>query len=294
MAKKERGLVISDSHCGHLVGLSMPEYHKPIGEGERQEKYAAVRKSIWEYFVEEIVEPFRPFDFLIFNGDATDGKGDRSGGTEHLTTDRVTQSRMAADIINYINAEKVFMVYGTHYHVNGPGGEDWEDLVADMVGAKIGSHEWINVNGRIFDFKHKISSSTIPHGRLTALAREILWNRIWAARGLQPLADVLIRSHVHYYEMEEHQDCLGFITPALQGYGSKFGARECSGLVDIGGLIFDVYPDGEIQWYKRKAEIESQKAKAILLRETPEPLSSVTKETLKKDDPIARIADILT
>jgi hypothetical protein len=258
---KKRVLVIADLHSGHQVGLTPPEFSPPP-INHRQERFWKVRAELWEFF-RETVDRYRPYDILILNGDAIEGKGERSGGTELITSDRRVQVAIAGAVIKFVNAGAVRLIFGTPSHVGRD--EDWEDFLADHANCKIGSHEWFDVNGRIIDCKHKIGSSTIPHGRMTPLMREILWNRIWAARGEQPKADILIRSHAHYYEHCDHDDCLGFITPCLQGYGSKFGSRECSGTIDLGVLMFDVYANGEIVWTKHLAHGQTQKASAEAL-----------------------------
>ena len=255
----KRVLAMGDPHCGHQVGLSPPEYHMPTTSDHKFIKLAKVRRSVWNWFDREL-KPFRPINILINNGDALDGKGERSGGTEQITSDRKVQCDIAKKVIEFIDPSIIRMTYGTPYHTGS--GEDWEDIVAEAVGAKIGSHEWFEINGKIFDCKHKIAASGIPHGKLTPLAKEILWNRIWHSRGMQPKADVLLRSHTHSYDQIDHDGCLGFILPALQGFGSKYGSRACSGTVDIGFVIIDVYNNGEIRWVKRLAEIEITKAKA--------------------------------
>lgn len=259
----KRVLSIGDLHSGHQVGLTPPGFHPAIDD-PRQAKFAAVRAEVWGCFA-TIVDRYRPIDVLICNGDAIDGKGAKSGGTEQISTDRNVQVAIAKACIKFVGAEKVRMTHGTNYHV-GPD-EDWEtnicaELIAEGIDAKIGAHEWYDIEGVCFDVKHKIGSSQIPHGRLTALAREILWNRQWAADGKQPRADVLLRSHAHYYEQCHHDGCLGFILPALQGFGSKFGARECSGTVHIGAVVFDVY-DGKVErWTPEIIEGETQIARA--------------------------------
>lgn len=262
MAKRrsfKRTLATGDWHCGHQVGLSPPKYHTPTTDDHKYVKLATVRRDVWKWF-EEALAPWMPIDNLILNGDALDGPGDRSGGTELITPDRKVQCDIAMGVIEFIDPTVIRMTFGTPYHTGTK--EDWEDIIADAAGAKIGSHEWYEINGKIFDCKHKIGSSQIPHGRLTPLAREILWNRMWYSRGQQPKADVLLRSHDHYYEQCDHDGCLGFILPALQGFGSKFGARQCSGTVDIGFTIIDVYDNGEIEWKTKLAEIEITRATA--------------------------------
>lgn len=256
---KKRVLIISDLHCGHQVGLSPPRLHNPVIEDQRNIKFAMVRKELWDFFSSE-VEANKPYDILIVNGDCLEGKGERSGATELITADRKAQCAIAQEIIEFIGAPIIRMTYGTPSHTGTE--EDWEDIIADAVGAKIGSHEWFEINGVIFDCKHKIGSSVIPHGRLTPLAREILWNQIWSSRGQTPKADVLIRSHTHYYEAIDHDGCRGFITPCLQGFGSKYGSRQCSGTIDIGLIIGDIYSKGEIDWKIRTAQGQTQIAKA--------------------------------
>jgi hypothetical protein len=257
---KKRILYVTDPHCGHLVGLCPAEVDPPVTT-PKQEKYALVRSQVWDFFA-AAVDKYRPYDVAIWGGDMTDGKGSRSGGTELLSNDWKVQVDIAVKVIEFVDASVNRMVYGTPYHVASEG-TDIEDFIADKVGARIGSHEWYNINGKIFDVKHKIGSSTIPHGRLTPLAREIMWNRLWYPR--QPKADVLLRGHVHYFEQIDHDDCLGFTGPALQGYGSKYGSRECSGKVDIGVLVFDVYDDGEIVWKKELANVSTQTVRAEAL-----------------------------
>lgn len=243
---QKRLIVISDLHCGHLSGLTPPDYWIELAKhDQKRNKLALVQRELWEEFA-AIIDAHRPYNICLCNGDAIEGKGARSGGTELISSDRKTQTDMAAKVIRFIDAPINRMTYGTPSHTGDD--EDWEDIVAEKVGAKIGSHEWFEVNGVIIDAKHKVGSSVIPHGRLTSLAREVLWNREWTLRGLQLKADILLRSHVHYYEEIYHDQCRAATTPCLQGMGSKYGARQCSGTVDFGVIIIDIYEDGHYTW----------------------------------------------
>ena len=243
----KRVVIIADTHCGHRAGLTPPGWQYPdeCDDSERS-GFARNQRILWDWFSHKI-ESLRPIDYLFVNGDALDGKGSRSGGTEQVEADRSKQAEMAAEIIEFIGADKILMIYGTPYHVGQE--EDWERQIAIRVGAeKIGGHEWPEVNGLVFDLKHKIGSSTIPHGRYTALGREALWNECWANRSGQPRARVIIRSHVHYNVAIDTPHVLGIITPALQHWGSKYGVRECAGIVDIGFLSFDVESKEDFTW----------------------------------------------
>jgi len=243
----KRVVVVSDLHCGHLVGLTPPHFNPVYPRGSPESKLSMKRRGLWKFYADTI-ESLKPIDVLIVNGDAIDGPGVKSGGTELLTTDRVKQVEMAVDSINEAEAEMTLMSFGTPYHTGKL--EDWETEVAKGVNAhKIGGHDWVNVNGVVFDYRHFVSRSVIPHGRFTALAREVLWGILWAEGGQYPRGDIFIRSHVHYHVSCAHgAEWKAFITPALQGPGSKIGIRIASGIVHFGLLSFDVWDDGRVAW----------------------------------------------
>jgi hypothetical protein len=244
----KRILVISDMHCGHLVGLTPPSWRSPIGVVGK--KIANMQDTLWEIYTNEI-DKIKPIDILIVNGDAIDGKGKRSGSTELITPDTNKQVDMAAECINYCEADKIVMTYGTPYHVSD-GGNDDEDNLAEKVGAaEIGSHGFYNIDGFVFSVKHKpAGSSAIPHGEATPLLRDWLANLLWKDLELQPKADVIIRSHVHKYLQVDNDHALAFSTPALQGFGSKYGSRQCTKIVSWGFVYFDISDEGELSWKK--------------------------------------------
>ena len=251
MAKKSKRVVIaSDFHCGHKVGLTHPDfdYSRNPDKGSKRYREWYMRRAMWRFFTGEI-EALKPIDVMIVNGDAIDGKGKRSGSTELLTADRTEQVDCAATIINLVGAPVTVMSYGTPYHTGEL--EDWEDGVLKGVKSKtkkIGGHDWISVNGLVMSYKHHLGISSIPHGRFTALAKERLWEEQWARRKEYPLAHVMFRSHVHYFDFAGTSDWLGIITPALQGYGSKYGTRKMSGTVDFGFVHFDVTDSEDYIW----------------------------------------------
>jgi hypothetical protein len=253
----KRIVIAADFHCGHVVGLTPPKYQVASGS---LAKFGPMQKAVWQYYVDTL-KKLQPIHLLIFNGDAIDGKGERSGGTELIESDRTEQVKMAIQCIDAAKAKHKAIVAGTPYHTGVT--EDFERDVADGVNAKFGSHEWPEVNGVIFDCKHFIGSSVIPHGRYTSLARDQLWNQLWSIDGQQPLANIVIRSHVHYFKYEGDADVLCMTTPALQGYGSKFGARRCSGRVDIGLVSFDIDEKGGYSWRPHIMRSELQKARVL-------------------------------
>ena len=242
---RKRVLVISDFHSGHVLGLTHPGFDYESGRKTETAHYA-VRRTIWNWYKERVTQ-LKP-DIVIMNGDAIDGKGEKSGGTEQITTDRDEQCEMAIAGLQAIpRRPKLFMSYGTGYHTGN--NEDWEDIIArEMQAEKIGAEDTIDVNGYLINYRHHIGRSGIPHGRHTAVAKEKLWNQIWAERGEYVKADCLIRSHVHYLAYCGGPNWFAMTTGALQGYGSKYGARRCTGAVDVSMTHFDIWSKERVSW----------------------------------------------
>ena len=245
MSKDKTVVAVGDFHCSHAVGLTPPSFN-PKFRGGIKAHYSELRALYWTHYAQTL-DSLKPIDVLIVNGDCIDGKGEASGGTEQLTADRNEQVEMAVECINYAKAGVVLMTFGTPYHVGRE--EDWERQVADGCGAaRIKSHDWADVNGLVFDFKHHIPGSQTPLGRHTPLVRERLWNYLWAEHEEYPKAHVILRSHVHYHVLVGGYGWLAMTLPAMQGYGSKFGARKMSGTVDFGLVSFVVHDRWEWSW----------------------------------------------
>ncbi len=264
MSKRKRKTVAvaSDLHCGHQVGLTHPDFDaRPQDSRSDAYRLWKLRRSCWNFVVDKAAQ-LQPIDLLIVNGDCIDGKGDKSGATELITVDRNEQCDMAIAGIEQFAAKDIVMSYGTSYHTGAR--EDFEDQIARQVGVlKIGSHDWVDVNGLMFDYRHHVGSSVIPHGRHTAIARERLWSVLWAERDEYPRSDVIIRSHVHYFAYCGGDDWLAMTTPALQAYGSKFGARRASGTVDYGIVSFDIKDRESFSWTKHLLKFKRQKPQVI-------------------------------
>jgi len=254
----------SDMHCGHRVGLTPPDFMTFGGTSTKNSrKYFKIREALWEEY-SRMIDKLKPIDIVVHNGDAVDGKGHRSGGTEIIMPEMKDQIDAATTCLQYTKARKFILTRGTAYHVS-PGGEDCEDFIAEALKkdadrVKIGDHEFINVNGCIFDIKHHLGNTSVSYGKGTPIGKDQLHNDLWAIRKLQPNADVIVRSHVHNFFQCGDVRWLGLTTPALQGMGSKFGARRCSGLVDFGLVWFDVYKDGRYTWGRDCVLVEEQKA----------------------------------
>lgn len=249
-AERKRVVIIGDLHCGAKSGLTHPVWWYNIYPEMSYERlmWADTQREAWNNYTKWL-KALQPIDVLVVNGDAIDGNGGRSGGTELLTPSLTEQAEIAAACIRESKAKKIYMTHGTPYHVSLDG-EDVESMIASDVGAEIRDHLWLDVNGVVFDVKHKTGGSSIHHGRATAVTKEKVWNDLWAEVNGAPKADVFIRSHVHYSRVASDPTFLAMTLPALQVPLTKFGARQCSGVVHFGLAYFDVY-EGDVHPLQR-------------------------------------------
>lgn len=269
--------IISDLHCGHKVGLTPPKYQEPLHQRNKHlANLARYQRRYWNFYTNAI-DKHGPFDVVFDLGDNIDGKGERSGGTEQITCDRNQQCETAVECITRATGKqteslpsgtiiakrdtgaRLIMVKGTPAHVGSD--EDTEEIVANLAGAeKIGAHEYVDIEGVVFDLKHQpAGGSQVPHGRHTGIARDRLWNLLWNDAANFPKADVLLRGHVHYFNYCGGPDWLAMTLPALQGLGSKYGTLRCSGIVDFGIVIFTI-DDGAYTWHAETLKVQASQS----------------------------------
>ncbi len=254
-------LILADTHCGHRAGLT-PRDWQDTSRGNS--KWYPQQVKMWDWFCKK-KEEIGKVDICVVNGDAIDGKGYRSGGTEQIEADRIEQAKMVNDVLREVKAKEYYIVFGTPYHTGQD--EDLEKTIGeDLNIVKYSSHLFLKVNDTLFDIKHKIGGAGLPHTRFNSIGKAQLWNMVWAERNGQKKADVLIRSHLHYFKYAGDSDCLGIVSPALQGFGSKFGERQCEGIIDIGFVYFKVDKNG-YDWQYRLMKYETiQKNNVITTR----------------------------
>ena len=223
----KRFAIIADLHCGHEEGLTPPKWQSNSNQ-----------ENFWKWWVKE-TSNLGLVDLLIVNGDAIDGQGKKSRGVEQITTNRQVQVNMALKSISKIESKEIVCIAGTPYHTGK--GEDWESVLAEKLNDTVCPTSFCDeynavLNGKKFHVKHKISKSDIPHGRATAILREQMW------KSLEENVDVVIRSHVHYYQNIKNDFGHAIITPCLQ-LNSRFGRKECSGSISVGFVYAEILKD---------------------------------------------------
>lgn len=254
MGKSKRVVAISDLHCGHRIGLTPPDYAP-----RNTSKWHTAQRALWKEYC-RMVKAYSPVDVLLVLGDVIDGRGEKSGSSELITTDIQVQCNMAADCINMWNAPEICMVFGTAYHTGSV--QNNEESVAEKVNAnKIGGQEWVKVDNVTFDLKHFVGNTSTPYG-MNPVSKDWVWNLVWNIRGEQPLSNIFLRGHVHNFSHVGNDSYLGITLPALQGLGSKFGTKIPSKRVDFGMVYFDVKGD-KYTWNWDIVTVKAQKPKVL-------------------------------
>lgn len=246
-----RILFISDLHSGHIVGITPPQHNTKVDGYEYQ------RDELWGGYIDMIKE-VGPVDILIVNGDGVDGRGERAGSRDIIEIQQSKQMDWAEEAIDHIERKKTIIIEGTTYHTGLSTA--WEEQLAIRIGATYSRRFFGSFDDVIFDVRHFIAGSVIPHGRATPAMREKLWNTLWAKEGVQPEANVVVRSHVHYPLYVGDDDYVAIITPGLQGLGGIYGEKMCSGVIKFGMLLVTC-DRGKFSWRIITRKVASQRAK---------------------------------
>lgn len=223
-------VVISDLHCGSVFGLTPPSQFSAHHRRLQAEGWQAYQKMVRKWHSPNI---------LIANGDLIEGTQSKQGGAELITPDRNVQSGMAVECLEAWHAKNIFITYGTKYHV-GEQAEDFEFTIANTLDkhtpTRIEGRLYLKIEGMTLDVRHKVGTSGIPHGRATALIKEMMWDLIEEAKDNGPKVDIVIRSHAHYHIWVEDPDKTMIITPGLQLKRGRYGTRECQGEIHWGAI----------------------------------------------------------
>jgi hypothetical protein len=242
VTKEYRVLIAADTHCGHDVGLTPPGFNEipPERAPSYAHKHYRWRTLAWEWWTSTLVKA-GPFDVAIWNGDLTDGRGEKSDGQED--TSLPMQVEMGVEVVKSAGIKENMFTRGTGYHV-GTGPQTWEDAICSAVhGSEIGNEGHYSFKGLQVAAKHFIGSSASPASRYTALSNAQVKQILWAETGQQPKANLIVRSHIHrcYGVSEPERNRAAWTTPALQGLGSVYGTRGIDGLpVHFGFIVLRV------------------------------------------------------
>lgn len=251
-------LCICDTHCGSAAGLTPPAYQYGLkDEGEEtdhavialRQLLARAQRIIWDGYT-EILEELGPFDIAVANADLTDGC--RFETVQHITTDSELQANIAIEALSAVKFRGTpdwRFTYGTPVHtVNG-----WnhEHLVADELGGPISDTLKLDVNGLKIQWRHHQGRSDIPTGQGAQLSKEIVRDILRSSIYDYPAADVVVRSHTHYWYHLGFADKEAFSLPSLEVPLAIYGRRLRTLWYDMGLLRLRVSKGGILDYQKR-------------------------------------------
>ena len=234
-----RAIMINDTHCGHKLGLTPPDWHC--------DQYRAWQQPAWDFF-SKTLKQIGKVDALFVDGDSIDGPGYKNTQS-HLTTDIGEQVTMAVQAIEQVNAKRKYIIRGTGFHTDGHTA--YENFIADAYGVEAYDELRIEIHTRLFHIRHVVGRSDIPYGQQTQMQKEIINEILQGEFENYKAADVLLRAHVHYcFEVRTADSARGimrhvYTAPALQLRGpqqSAFTRKLRTWKYDYGITLIEVDP----------------------------------------------------
>ena len=253
-------LVLGDVHVGSIYGLLPPDFvssdgaEKPQNEGQ---------KYLWECW-QDMKQRTAKFaiDSVVVNGDLIEGRQPKQKCSE-LTLVAPNDQETAAvflmrDLRNWLEKNTgrevpFFFIAGTEYH-EGRGAEELESIAARVKGANIQSNfsgrhckEVLDlaVDGIVVNFAHHVGGGA-GFTRSGVLDAEAMWCQITSSKGESVAADLIVRSHLHFFMHVEHVNRHALLCPCWQ-LQTRF-ARHRSAyklMPNIGAIVLHINPEAK-------------------------------------------------
>lgn len=197
--KPEILVVVSDMHCGSVVGLATPqtetEHGNVIGFGKNI--HQAWLWDCWQQMIAEVKQYVgKQKPVLLINGDATEGVHHRNNA-EILASNIETHVNMAVECLKplvKLSAHSL-VVKGTECHTL-----NMETLLAERIGAvdKVAKDEWLfEINGTLIEAKHHMNVTSRAYLEASALSIHMGNARLNKARAGHQIPKVFLRGHRH-------------------------------------------------------------------------------------------------
>ena len=205
MKKKTKSiLIVSDMHVGSSTAVctKSPDI-ADLNTTYKPNRLQSTLLKGWENCIADLTQ--KP-DLLVVNGEPCDGGNPKGLGKQSWSTSLEDQLNDAEKLLNMIPYKKIMFTRGSGYHVDMQG-TNFEEILANRMGAEkyksfggSGSTDYyalVEVYGKMFNFTHHVGFNKWASYRTTALAREMAG--MVFEKDKMGRADVIVRSHVHYF-----------------------------------------------------------------------------------------------
>jgi len=261
MPKSKSILIVSDMHVGASTSVCTAEPDTvDLNTTYRPSKLQAELLNVWHECIDEIHQ--KP-TVLVVNGEPCDGGNPKGLGKQSWSTNLQDQLNDAEKLLDMIPYQNILFNRGSGYHVDQQG-TNFEEIIAknmkaDKYKAFGGSgytdyYSLIEIFGKRFNFTHHVGFNKWAAYRTTSLAREMAG--MVFEKDKMGRADVIVRSHVHYFVHVEFVHTHGFTTPAWKyPDGHLFRGGTAGTTPDIGMVEVIVESNGDIEIVKHIAEM---------------------------------------
>jgi len=262
MTSSKSVLIISDMHVGSSTAVCSKEPETiDLETTYKPNKLQKALYGVWNECIDELLQ--KP-NLLVVNGEPCDGGNPRQLGKQSWSTNLQDQLNDAEKLINLIPYNHLLFNRGTGYHVDQQG-TNFEEIIAERMKADRykafgGSgytdyYSLVEIHGKHFNFTHHVGFNKWAAYRTTAIAREMAG--MVFERDKIGKADIIVRSHVHYFVHVEFVHTHGFTTPAWKyPDGFLFRGGTAGTTPDIGMVEVIIEPNGDIDIVKHIAEME--------------------------------------
>ncbi len=263
MARGSKSILIgSDFHDGSATAICT---HEPeISDLGTTYKPNKLQQELYNAYIDCIDDLVQKPDLFVVNGEPCDGANKKQLGIQSWTTNINDQINDAVKLLKLVPHDNLLFVRGSGYHVTQDG-TNFEEIIADKMNARnykayggSGKTDYfalVEINGKLFNFTHHVGFNKWAAYRTTALAREMAG--MVFERDKMGKADVIVRSHVHYFVHIEFTHTHGFTTPAWKfPDGHLFRGGTAGTTPDIGMVEVIVEPNGKIIVEKHIQELK--------------------------------------
>lgn len=248
-------VLIADLHTGSPVGLTDTPQNP-------------VQEQLLNRYIDCIGWHRSNPDVVVVNGDLTEGIDLRFDVDNPII---LKQMESAATCIAMWHALKEYiLVTGTVAHSTAQLQEMEEhaakclklkhfELYGTMPEVTVTRKLKTTINGWFtLQARHYIGRSIIPHGRMTAPLRSLVWEALNAAMAskmtnqVKRWADLLVFAHVHYFGFADTPMGAVMTLPCWKALGDKFGEEICDGSVQLGAVKLAVGETESDGWSYQK------------------------------------------